>query len=201
VAFAETIFPCTEIIPQSPEGYWVMFLAFLLRGFSLPAHEFLPGLLFMYGMQLHQPTPNLILHIAYFITLCQAFLSINPHWGLWKCLFHLWRNASKEEIHDLGGAIVYVCSKSHYLKFEMAESVQNWRQKWYYMKDQKSFDSDQYSLAPFHPNKRLTKLKSWDALPSEAEAKEIKPLLTQMLDLKNATKRELNGTQLMVFFL
>jgi hypothetical protein len=56
-----------------------MFLAFLLRGFSLPAHEFLHGLLFVYGMQLHQLTPNSLLHIVCFITLCEAFLGINPH--------------------------------------------------------------------------------------------------------------------------
>jgi hypothetical protein len=100
-------------------------------------------------VQLHQLTPNSILHIAYFITLCEAFMGINPHWDLWKCPFYLCRNVSKEEIHDLGGAIVSVQSEAQYLKFEMAESVQNWRQKWFYIKDQKSSESDQYGLAPF----------------------------------------------------
>jgi hypothetical protein len=46
-------FPSTERIPEPPSGYRVMFLAFLLRGLSLPAHEFLRGLLFVYGVQLH----------------------------------------------------------------------------------------------------------------------------------------------------
>jgi hypothetical protein len=46
-------FPSTKRIPKPPSGYRVMFLAFLLRGFSLPAHEFLRGLLFVYGVQLH----------------------------------------------------------------------------------------------------------------------------------------------------
>jgi hypothetical protein len=59
-----------------------MFLAFLLRGFSLPAHEFLRGLLFVYGVQLHQLTPNSLLHIAYFVTLCESFLGIEPHFLL-----------------------------------------------------------------------------------------------------------------------
>jgi hypothetical protein len=31
----------------------VMFLSFLLCGFSLPAHKFLHGLLFVYDLQLH----------------------------------------------------------------------------------------------------------------------------------------------------
>jgi hypothetical protein len=46
-------FPSTERIPQPPSGYRVMFLAFILRGLSLSAHEFLRGLLFVYGVQLH----------------------------------------------------------------------------------------------------------------------------------------------------
>jgi hypothetical protein len=46
-------FPSTERIPKPLSGYQVMFLAFLLRGLSLPAHEFLRGLLFVYGVQLH----------------------------------------------------------------------------------------------------------------------------------------------------
>jgi hypothetical protein len=47
---AEIIFPSTKVIPAPPPGFWVMFLAFLLRCFSLPAHEFLRGLLFVYGV-------------------------------------------------------------------------------------------------------------------------------------------------------
>jgi hypothetical protein len=51
----------------------------------------------------------------------------------------------------------------------MAQSVQGWRQKWFYIKDQKSSDSDQYGLAPFDASKGLSKLNTWDASPSEAE--------------------------------
>jgi hypothetical protein len=79
VRAAPIVFPGTERIPKPPSGYRVIFLAFFLRGLSLPAHKFLHGLLFVYGVQLHQLTPNSILHIAYFITLCESFLGINPH--------------------------------------------------------------------------------------------------------------------------
>jgi hypothetical protein len=80
-------FPSTERIPQPPSGYRVMFLSFLLRGLSLPAHEFLCGLLFVYGVRLHQLTPNSILHIAYFVTLCKSFLGIELHFFLWRSIF------------------------------------------------------------------------------------------------------------------
>jgi hypothetical protein len=73
------VFPSTERVPKPPSGYQVMFLAFLLRELSFPAHEFLRGLLFVYGIELHQLTPNSILHIACFVTLCESFLGIEPH--------------------------------------------------------------------------------------------------------------------------
>jgi hypothetical protein len=83
----------------------------------------------------------------------------------------------------------------------MADSVQNRRRNWFYIKDQKTAKSDLYGLAPFDASKSLKKLNSWDALPSESEAEEIKPLLTRIAQLKDATNKELNGTQLIVFFL
>jgi hypothetical protein len=49
----QVIFPSTEHIPKLLSGFRVMFLSFLLRGLSFPAHEFLRRLLFVYGVQLH----------------------------------------------------------------------------------------------------------------------------------------------------
>jgi hypothetical protein len=75
----QVIFPSTERIPKPPSGYRVMILAFLLRGLSFPAHEFHRGLLFVYGVQLYPLTPNSILHITCFVTLCESFLGVKPH--------------------------------------------------------------------------------------------------------------------------
>jgi hypothetical protein len=105
---AEIIFPRDEVVPAPPMGYQVMFLAFFLRRLSLPAHEFLCGLLFVYGVQLHQLMLNYLLHIACFITLYKAFLGIDSHWILWKYLFCLRPSGSLAEIPKLGGAIVSV---------------------------------------------------------------------------------------------
>jgi hypothetical protein len=114
---AEIIFPREEAVPAPPAGYRVMFLAFLFRGLSLPANKFLRGLLFVYGVQLHQLTPNSFQHIACFVTLCETFLGIDPHWILWKYLFRLHPNGSLAEIPELGGTIVSVRSESQYLEF------------------------------------------------------------------------------------
>jgi hypothetical protein len=120
-ASAAVVFLGDEVVPSPPAGYWVMFLAFLLHGVSLPAQEFHRGLLFVYGVQLHQLMPNSLLHIACFITLCEAFLGIEPHWVLWKFLFCLCPSGSLTKIPELGGANVSVRSKSHYLDFKMAQ--------------------------------------------------------------------------------
>jgi hypothetical protein len=182
---APIIFPGDERVPSPPKGYQVMFLAFLLRGLCLPAHEFLRELLFVHGVQLHQLMPNSILHIACFITLCVSFLGIDPQWVLWKFLFCLRPSVSLDKKPELGGAVVSVRSESHYLEFNMAALVQGWRQKWFYIKDQKATASDQYGLPPFDANQNLTNLMMWDAPPSEAKVEVINPLLTRIQKLKS----------------
>jgi hypothetical protein len=175
----QVTFPSTERIPKPPSGFWVMFFDFLLRGLSLPAHKFLCGLLFVYGVQLHQLTPNSILHIAYFITLCESFLGIEPHFLLWKFLFRLCPSVALSKKPELGGAVISIRVESQYLEFLMAASVQGWRKKWFYIKDQKISSSDQYGIAPFDASKEMKKLTSWDLPPTEAEIEEIKPLLAR----------------------
>jgi hypothetical protein len=194
------IFPSTERIPKPKSGFWVMFLAFLLRGLSLPAHEFLRGLLYVYGVQLHQLTPNSLLYIAYFITLCESFLGIKPHFILWRSLFWLRPSVSLSKKPELGGAVISVRAESQYLEFLMAASVQGWRTKWFYIKDRKVSSSDEYGLAPFDASQELKKLTSWDSLPTDVEMEGIAPLLARIQALKGGRGGALLGTQLMAFF-
>jgi hypothetical protein len=196
----QVIFPSTERIPKPPSGYRVMFLAFLLCGLSFPAHEFLRGLLFVYSVKLHQLTPNLILHIACFVTLCESFLGIEPHWILWKFLFRLRPTIALSKKPKLGGVVVSARTDAHYMEFTMAASVQGWKKKWFYIKDQKKSSSDQYGIAPLDANQDLKKLSSWDSPPTEAEMEDIKPLLARIQPLKSG-RGVLSGTQLMLFFL
>jgi hypothetical protein len=195
------IFPSTDRIPKPPSGFRVKFLAFLLRSLSFPAHEFLRGLLFVYGVQLHQLTPNSILHITCFITLCESFLGIEPHFLLWKFLFWLRPSVASSKKPELGGAIVSIRAESQYLEFSMAASVQGWRKKWFYIKDRSISSSDQYGIAPFDASKEVKKLALWDSPPTEAEMDEIKPLLAHIQELKSGKGGALLGTQLMAFFL
>jgi hypothetical protein len=79
---------------------------------------------------------------------------------------------------ELGGAVISVHAEANYLEFSMAASVQDWKKKWFYIKDQKTSSSDKFGIAPFDATKSLTKLTSWDSPPTEAEIEDIKPLLS-----------------------
>jgi hypothetical protein len=48
-------------------------------------------------------TPNFILHLAIFITICEAFLGIDPHWGLWKKIFFVKRYSGSSGPYIIGG--------------------------------------------------------------------------------------------------
>lgn len=99
----DVLLPGSDSRPNPPTGFTVMFVAFLYRGLSLPAHEFLRYLLLSYEIQLWQLTPSSIVHIAIVITICEAFLGIDPHWGLWKKIFFVKRYNSSNRPFITGG--------------------------------------------------------------------------------------------------
>jgi hypothetical protein len=68
-------------------GYIVVCPAFYERGFGVPSHRFLYSLLRSYGLALHHLTPSGILHMAAFMTLCEAFMGIEPHLDLWSYFY------------------------------------------------------------------------------------------------------------------
>jgi hypothetical protein len=56
----------------------VMLAFFYERGFGLPLHPFVHGLLHYYLVVIQNCYPNVVLHIACFITLYEAFMGIDP---------------------------------------------------------------------------------------------------------------------------
>jgi hypothetical protein len=59
----------------------VSFVAFYEQGFGMPTHQLLRLLLQYYSFELHNLTPSGVLHIAAFVTLCEAYLSVDPGSG------------------------------------------------------------------------------------------------------------------------
>ena len=56
--------PGKETSPAPREGERVCFVDFLLRGFGFPLYDFVRGLLYAYGVQIHDLTPNGVLSIV-----------------------------------------------------------------------------------------------------------------------------------------
>jgi hypothetical protein len=121
-----------EVIPRPPAGFRVLFLAFVLHGLSFPPHEFLRGLLFAYGIQIHDLNRNTILHIACFILLCESFLGIEPHWALWRRIFAVRRPLN----YKTGSFNCSVRPDVDYFMLRTPENNPGWRTRWFYARDQ-----------------------------------------------------------------
>ena len=67
----------------------VVFLLHFLCRVGFPLHPFVRGLMFYYGLDFHDLAPNFILNILAFIVMCEAFLCIKPHFGLWLESFNI----------------------------------------------------------------------------------------------------------------
>ena len=76
-----------ELIPTPRPHERVVFLSHFFRGLGFPLHPFVRGLMFYYGLDFHDLAPNFILNISAFIVVCEAFLCIQPHFGLWLKTF------------------------------------------------------------------------------------------------------------------
>ena len=73
--------PGTEWQPQPQEGECVLLATHVDRGFSLPPHLIFRGFLTFFGAQLHHFTPNSIVYLAAFVSLCENFWGCRPHWA------------------------------------------------------------------------------------------------------------------------
>ncbi|KAK1630165.1 hypothetical protein QYE76_004480 [Lolium multiflorum] len=193
-------FPSEESYPNPPMEYRVSFVDHLIRGLSAPIHDFLRGLLFVYGIQLHQLTPNSILHISIFITLCECFLGIPPNWALWKRIFLLRRNASRNATYNIGGVVICVRTDVEYFDVKFPDSVQGWRKKWLYIHEE-SANSVEHNIVPFDGNAKIQRRRSWDAEASEEEKKATEALMSRIRQLQNTRGEELSGVQITAYFL
>ncbi|KAM0926342.1 hypothetical protein ACQ4PT_003453 [Festuca glaucescens] len=162
-----------------------------------PAHEFLRCLLFSYGIQLWQLTPNSILHLAIFITICESFLGIDPHWGLWKKIFFVKRHCGNNSPYVVGGVSFVVRKEAKYFHFPVRESVQGWRQKWFYLRDQQA-SSHRSDLPKFSDVLEAKPKKSWRNILTGPVADE---LYERVLELKNSGGQTMLGTEFAALFL
>ena len=66
----------------TPDTSELVFVAYFVGRFGIPAHPFQRKLLGYYSISLCHLHPNSILHISLFINMCEAFIGIAPHFNL-----------------------------------------------------------------------------------------------------------------------
>jgi hypothetical protein len=143
-------------------------------------------------------TPNSILHLAIFITLCEAFLGIEPHFGLWKKIFFVKRYNCTGGSFVIGGVGFVVRKEVNYFNFPMRESVQGWRLKWFYIRDSSAIDTQ---LPQFTDVLEAVPKKSWKNILSPDERPTVDRLFERFLRIKESDGQTMIGTEVAAVFL
>jgi hypothetical protein len=158
----------------------VVYAPFLLRGLGLPISPFFRGLLDFYHINLTHLNPNSILQISIFVHLCEAFLGVLPHFGLWKHLYHCRPGMAGGQHQLVGGASLEMRRgrKTEYLEIPLKDSIKGWRLEWFIV------DNYGNSLPPRSGRQPDVRTPSWTESPTDEEVAEASVLLAEVGILK-----------------
>ena len=101
-----------QVIPTPKPTERVVFVPHFVCGLWFPLHPFVRGLMYYYGLDFHDLAPNSFLNISAFIVVCEAFLRIHPHFGLWLKIFNMKPKVVDGQHAECGGAMVSVGVKT-----------------------------------------------------------------------------------------
>jgi hypothetical protein len=120
------------------EGYIMACAAFYERGFGVPSHRFLHSLLQFYGLELHHLTHSGIMHMAAFVTLCEAYMGIERLFNLWNLFCaRIWQGPSVEAA-VLGSVDIFVRSGhivDPYFNLQMFCLLDGCQKVWFFLKN------------------------------------------------------------------
>jgi hypothetical protein len=159
----------------------VVYVPFLIRGLALPISPFFRGLLDFYELNLTHLNPNSIPQVAIFIHLCEAFLGILPHFGLWKYLYHYRPGMTGGQHLLVGGTSLELHRgrKVEYLDIPFNDSIKGWRLEWFIVENHCN------SLPPQSGRQPDVRTPSWVESPTFLEVAEAKVLLAEICLLKD----------------
>ncbi|XBI84476.1 hypothetical protein VPH35_092774 [Triticum aestivum] len=155
--------PAGEIRPAPEEGERVIFRLHLMRGLVLPASGFFRSFLEFNGLQPHHLTPNIVVLLAAFATLCEGFLGVLPTIELWGEFFQ-----SKLGTHVAGipaqcGAFIAMrrsTTDNPFPSIALIKSVKMWQQSYFYMKNVAP-EGDWVNLPHYEAGTPAGRLPSW----------------------------------------
>ena len=147
-----------QLIPTPGPHERVVFLTHFLRGLGFPLHPFVRGLMFYYGLDFHDLAPNFILNISAFIVVCEAFLRIKPHFGLWLKTFNVKPKVVSGRQAECGGAMVGKMPNIIWLEGSFVETIKGWQSVWFYITEPRD---SKWAAAPEFGSGFPTRLTSW----------------------------------------
>jgi hypothetical protein len=124
----------------------------------------------------------------------------HPHWGLWKRIFFLRRNSSRNVAYNVGGVVICVRPEADYFDVQVPDSVQGWHRRWLYIREE-SVGSQEYNIAPFDGAAEIFRRRSWDAEATDEEKAVTDALILRIHELQNTRGKELSGVQITAYFL
>jgi hypothetical protein len=75
--------------PAPGESQVISFIPFHLTRFRVPAYPVMGRFLRHFGLRFHDLMPHGVAHLVVFITLCECYFGIEPHFDLWRRIFYL----------------------------------------------------------------------------------------------------------------
>ena len=89
--------------------------------------------MFYYGLNFHDLAPDSILHISSFIVVCEAFLRITPHFGLWLKTFNVKPKMIDGRHTECEGATISKGVDAPWPKGSFPEASNLWQREWFYI--------------------------------------------------------------------
>ena len=76
--------------------------------------------------------------MSVFVHLCEAFLGIEPHFELFRHLFHLKPQPNSASLDVVGGAGIQLRQKMDwiYIPYKLSQKVIDWKPRWFYVENQ-----------------------------------------------------------------
>jgi hypothetical protein len=167
-------------VPTEDTNESVIYIPFLIRGLALSISPFFRGLLDFYHLNLTHLNPNSILQVYVFVHLCEAYLGILPHFGLWKYLYQCRLGMAGGQHQLMGGASLEMRRgrKTEYLYIPLKDSIKGWHLEWFIVENHGN------SLPPRSGRQPDVHAPSWTESPMDLEIAKARVLLAEVGMLK-----------------
>ena len=136
----------------------MVFLTHFVRGLGFPLHPFVHGLMFYYRLDFHDLAPNSILNISAFIVVCEAFLCVPPHFGLWQKFLNVKPKVVSGQQAECGGPMVGKMPNVTWPEGSFVETVKGWQSGCFYITEPCGTN---WAAAPAFRFGVLMRLTSW----------------------------------------